>query len=105
MLDMVIVLNPHKPELYQERTIANGHSGTKLGSLELSFSGIIENGMWPPKKLDWEREVMSKGSLIPDSTWSIAMSFFQEIDTWMEETRKGSTDTFMIHNVVQHVTI
>lgn len=103
---MVIVLNPHRPKIYQDRAIANGHSsGTKPGALELSFSGMVEKGMWPAKKWDWEREVNETGNLVPDPTWSVAMGFFRDINTWMEESRRGSTDTFMVHNVVRHVTI
>lgn len=100
---MVILLNPERPKSYVERDDLNGGADRK--TIELSFSGMVENGMWPAKKRDWERAGGENGVLVPDPTWSIAMHFFKDLSEWLEKEKRGSTDTFMLHNVVRTVMI
>jgi hypothetical protein len=117
-LNMVVKLNPDQSTLKDTTTLnfdANGNpviDADLNGGIEMSLSGMVEKGMWPAKKWAWttakERASLTGASARdrrePES-YSIAMPLFEELSTWFEMEYKGSTDVFMMHNVVKRVVI
>jgi hypothetical protein len=117
-LDMVVKLNPDRLSLKDSTTLnfdANGDpvmDTDRNGGIEMSLSGMVEKGMWPAKKWAWEtakERTLLTGANASDwgelESYSVAMPLFEELSAWFEREYKGSTDVFMMHNVVKRVVV
>lgn len=90
-------VDPRKPV-----TEADGHTG----AVEISLSGMVEDAMWPAKKVEWTRnrsKAQEKGE--PTVAAGVAMEIFESVAGWMDTETSGSTDMFGMHNVVWRAVI
>lgn len=113
-LDMVVRLNPDRSSLHDNTTLnfdANsdpvGPSGnSNKDGIEMSLSGMVERGIWPGKKWEWmATQKKNLGMEEEVKGYSMAMPLFEQLQGWFDDTYKGSTDVFMMHNVVKKVIV
>jgi hypothetical protein len=91
-LEMVIQI--HNEEHYPP-TGANPANGT---AIEVSLSGMVEEAMWPGKRIQWSKQRTTVGQGLV--TGSVAMEIFASVVGWLDAETGNSTDVFGMHNVV-----
>lgn len=116
-LNMVVKLNPDRSTLKDTTVLNFDANGDPVqedveNGIEMSLSGMVEKGMWPGKKWAWgaaKERAAAVGATKADHAdlegYSMVMPLFEELSSWFEKEYKGSTDVFMMHNVVKRVVV
>lgn len=101
-LEMVIRI-PEKETGGKGSAGKSATQGVPQGAIEVSLSGIVEEAMWPGKKLEWKSRMEAgakKRGKTTAAPSSVAMELFDSVAGWMDAETQGSTDIFGMHNVV-----
>ena len=103
MWTLEMVIQVHNED---HASTSGGNHGTTSGNIsssaiEVSLSGMVEEAMWPGKRLQWTKgQSMVNGTGQGLVTGSVAMEIFASVVGWMDAETGNSTDVFGMHNVV-----